>query len=206
VLRAEDRLVPNRGAPRPRDRLLDTAGRLFYRHGFQAVGIDRILAESGVAKMTLYRHFRSKDALIAAYLERADDQFWKWAESALSRAEDPEAKLIALFEALARLATSAECLGCVFQGAAVAFPEFEHPGHREAVRHKLGVRERLAALARQAGLRAPDALASQLQLLMDGAWIAARMFPSPHNPAANVKDAARDLIQAHRRRPAKRRR
>ena len=182
-----------------RDRLLEVAGALFHRHGFQAVGIDRILAESGVAKMTLYRHFASKDELIAAYLDRADGQFWSWAEAALATAKTPEGRLRALFDAVGRLATSPECLGCVFQGAALAFPDRRHPGHRRAIQQKRGLRERLAALAAQARLRAPAELADQLLLLMDGAWAAARMFGADDTPAASVKAAAQTLIDAHRR-------
>lgn len=59
-----------------RERVLETAGGLFYRYGFRAVGIDTVIAKSGVAKMTLYKHFPSKDALIAAYLERSNEAFW----------------------------------------------------------------------------------------------------------------------------------
>jgi AcrR family transcriptional regulator len=187
-----------------RDRLLEVAGALFHRHGFQAVGIDRILAESGVAKMTLYRHFASKDELIAAYLERADGQFWSWAEAALATAKTPEARLRALFDAVERLATSPECLGCVFQGAALAFPDRRHPGHRRAIQQKRGLRARLAAIAGEARLRAPEELADQLLLLMDGAWAAARMFGPEDTPAVRVKAAAQALIEAHR--PAARRR
>lgn len=186
----------------PRDRLLETAGALFYRHGFQAVGIDRILAESGVAKMTLYRHFASKDELIAAYLERADHEFWARAEAAMASAVAPEAQLLALFDALASHATGPECLGCPFQGAALAFPELDHPAHRWALRNKIALRDRLAELARQAGLRAPGSLAAQLLLLMDGAWVAARVFGREGSPAAEVGAAARALVEAHRREPA----
>jgi len=194
--------LPDPGDPKdsaPRERLLDTAGRLFFRHGFQAVGIDRILAESGVAKMTLYRHFPSKDALIESYLERADGQFWAWAEAALARGKTPEDKLRSLFDAVGRLATSPECLGCVFQGAAMAFPEMDHPGHRRALEHKVKVRQRLASLAREARLRDPDGLAAQLALVMDGAWIAARMFGSSQGPRPLVARAAQALIESHRR-------
>jgi AcrR family transcriptional regulator len=183
----------------PRDRLLDTAGRLFQRYGFQAVGIDRILAESGVAKMTMYRHFASKDEMITAYLERADAQFWGWANAAMRDAKTPETKLLALFDALGKLASSPECLGCVFQAAATAFPEVDHPGHKVATQHKLTVRTHFAELARQANLRDPPSLAAQLALLMDGAWISARLFPRGDNPAVNVAAAARALIGARRR-------
>jgi AcrR family transcriptional regulator len=194
----------------PRDRLLGTAGVLFRRHGFQAVGIDRILAESGVAKMTMYRYFASKDEMIAAYLERADAEFWRWANAAMEKAPTPGGKLVALFEAADDLAASPECLGCVFQGAAMAFPEVEHPGRRIAVRHKLAVRDRLTELAREAKLRHPVALGAQLALLLDGAWIAARTFRRGDNPAGTVAQAAKTLIQTHARprsdrQPARRR-
>lgn len=185
----------------PRDRLLDTAAKLFQQYGFRAVGIDRILAESGVAKMTLYRHFGSKDELIAACLERADEQFWSWAESAMEDASTPEAKLRALFDAVEELASSPECLGCMFQGAAMAFSDLEHPGRQVAVRHKVAMRDRLADLGRQAELRHPDELAAKLALLIDGAWVAARVFREGENPASQVSAAAQAVIEGHRRGP-----
>ena len=187
---------PKQGAASPRDRVLATASELFYRRGFSAVGVDEIVSQSGVAKMTLYRHFPSKDELIAAYLERADEAFSMWFESALARATDPRAQLLAVFEALAELATSSVCLGCTFQGSAAEFPDARHPAHRIALAHKVRVRRRLSDLARQASLRHPDVLAGQLLLLMDGAWVAARMF-GPDNPGVYVADAAEALIAAH---------
>jgi AcrR family transcriptional regulator len=182
----------------PRDRILDTASELFYRDGYQAVGIDTIVERSGVAKMTLYRHFPSKDDLIAAYLERADAEFWAWLDGEIARVDDPRAKLIAAFEATAELATSPRCLGCTFQAAAAEFPELDHKGHRVALAHKRRALETFGGLAREAGLRKPKALAAQLLLLMDGAWVAARMF-GPANHASTVVEAARLLIDAHAR-------
>ena len=178
-----------------RDRILDTASNLFYRDGYHAVGIDTIVERSGVAKMTLYRHFPSKDELIAAYLERANAEFWDWLEGEIAPLDDPKPKLLAAFEATAKLATSPQCLGCTFQAAASEFPELEHPGHEVALAHKRRVLERLAELAREAGLADPDGLAGQLLLLMDGAWVAARMF-GPDNHATTVAEAARALIEA----------
>jgi len=183
--------------PKPRDRILEAAGRLFLRDGFRAVGVDTIIAEAGVAKMTLYAHFPSKDDLIVAYLERADEQFWAWLEDA-SVADGPRAKLVAMFEAVGKLADSPQCLGCTFQGTAAEFPDPEHPGHRVALGHKQAVVARLRTLAEDAGLRDPADLAQQLLLLMDGAWVAARMF-GPHNPGVQVAAAARALIRAHDR-------
>jgi AcrR family transcriptional regulator len=180
-----------------RERILETAARLFLRDGFRAVGVDTIVAEAGVAKMTLYAHFPSKDDLIVAYLERANQQFWAWLEGA-SVADGPRAKLLAMFDAVGRQADSPQCLGCTFQGTAAEFPDPEHPGHRVALAHKQAVLARLRGLAEDAGLRAPADLAQQLLLLMDGAWVAARMF-GPHNPGVQVAAAARALIRAHDR-------
>lgn len=179
-----------------RDRILDSASELFYRDGYHAVGIDTIVERSGVAKMTLYRHFPSKDNLIAAYLERANVEFWDWLEGEIASADEPRAKLIAAFDATAKVAASPRCLGCTFQAAASEFPELDHPGHRVALAHKRQALERFADMAGQAGLRDPDGLASHLLLLMDGAWVAARMF-GPDNHATSVADAARALIEAH---------
>jgi AcrR family transcriptional regulator len=179
-----------------RERILATAGRLFYAQGYHAVGIDTIVAESGVAKMTLYRHFPSKDDLIVAYLERANQQFWSWLTSAVVDASTPRAKLVAAFEAVGKLAGSPQCLGCTFQGAAAEFPAAEHRAHQVALAHKQAVREWFHDLAQQAGLREPTALATQLLLLMDGAWVAARMFGTD-NPAKLAVQAAEALIEAH---------
>jgi len=179
-----------------RERILDTASARFARDGYHAVGIDTIVAESGVAKMTLYRHFPSKDDLIAAYLERSNAEFWVWLEAELAAVAEPREKLIAAFEAVARQATSPRCLGCTFQAAAAEFPELAHPGHQVALAHKRRVLERLGTLARAAHLRDPEELAAQLLLLMDGAWVAARMF-GPDNHAGTVHAAAQALIAAH---------
>jgi AcrR family transcriptional regulator len=182
-----------------RERILDTASELFYRDGFRAVGIDTIIARSGVAKMTLYYHFASKDELIVAYLERSNERFWDWFDDATATAETPRAQVAALFEAVAKLAASAECLGCTFQGTAAEFPDVDHPGHRTAKRHKESVLSRLEKLAAQAGAREPDELARGLLLLMDGAFAAARMFGRRKSPAASVARAARTLIDAQLR-------
>jgi len=179
-----------------RERILETAERLFYRDGYRAVGVDTIIAESGVAKMTLYRHFRSKDELIAAYLERANHQLLEWIEGLIAPHADPRAALIAVFDGVAKLASSPECLGCAFVGAAAEFPEPEHPGHLVALEHKRAVAARLRELAGAAGARDPDELAEELLLVMDGAWSAARVF-GPGNHGRRAAEAARALIGAH---------
>jgi AcrR family transcriptional regulator len=180
-----------------RDRILETAIRLFYRDGFRAVGIDTIIAEAGVAKMSLYRHFPSKDDLIVAYLEESNRRYWDWLDAESAGIQDPSERLVGMLEAIEKLATSPECLGCTFQGTAAEFPDRDHPGHQVALSHKNTVRERLIAVAREAGLTDPEALGDQLLLLIDGAWVAARMF-GPDNPARGLAAAAGALIDAHR--------
>ena len=178
-----------------RERILETAERLFYRDGYHAVGVDTIVAESGVAKMTLYRHFPSKDHLIAAYLERTNEQLLTWVEKLIAPHEDPRAALEAVFDGVARLASSPECLGCAFVGAAGEFPEPDHPGHRVAAEHKRAVVDRLRELAERAGARDPNGLAEELRLIMDGAWSAARVFgPGSHGRRAAA--AAKAVISS----------
>lgn len=178
-----------------RDRLLETAGRLFFEHDYRAIGVDTIAAESGIGKMTLYRHFPSKDDLIVAFLLDSNRKFWAWFDEATGSAEDPRGKLLAYFQALEKLATTLDCHGCPFLNAVVDFPAREHPAHAIALEHKQTVRARFRVLAEASGARDPAALADQLFLLMDGAFMAARTFGAD-SPALGVAHAAQALIDA----------
>ncbi len=178
-----------------REQLLDTAARLFYQHGYRAIGVDTIVAESGVGKMTLYRHFPSKDDLIVAYLKDSNEKFWAWFNEATQSAGQPREQLVAFFRALEKLAKKPTCYGCPFLNVAAEFPERDYPGHQVALEHKQAVRARFRELAKQAGARSPEVLADQLFLLMDGAFMAARMFGTS-NPATRVAQAAQTLIEA----------
>jgi AcrR family transcriptional regulator len=178
-----------------REVILQTAADLFFREGFRAVGVDTIIKQAGVAKMTLYRYFPSKDDLIVAYLQDTNGKFWNWFNESIAQAADqPRAQLITFFKALEKLVISPQCYGCPFLNAVVDFPEDNHPGHQVALEHKQAVRARFHELAQQAGAHAPDILADQL-LLLDGAFMAVRMF-GVNNPAAHVAAAAEALIAA----------
>lgn len=180
-----------------REQILETATRLFYQHGFRAVGIDTIIAESGVAKMTLYKHFPSKDELIVAYLRRSNEAWWGWFEGVTKPLEGkPRKQLETVFEGVAKLASSPQCMGCTFTGAAGEFPELDHPSHKAAREHKEQVLAKFKELAKAAKLRQPQAVAEQLLLVLDGAWNAARMF-GPNSHAKQVADAAKLIIAAH---------
>ncbi len=179
----------------PKDKLFQTAARLFFRHGYRAVGVDTIAAESGVGKMTLYRHFPSKEDLILAFLHDSDDEFWRYFEQSTRAAPTARDKLMAYFEALQAYVTSPACLGCPFNNVVAEFPEPSDPGHRIAIEHKQAVRARFEALAKQTGALEPGALANALLMLMDGAYTAARMYgASANNPAVSLADVARHVI------------
>lgn len=185
-----------------RQRLLHAADELFYEHGFHAVGIDLIIERARVAKATLYRHFPTKDDLIAAYLEDANARFVSWFESSIDKDASAADALIGLFDAVATLATSPACLGCTFQVTAAEFPDTTHPGHAVALAHKQAVRGRLGGLATEAGCRQPDELADGLLLLLDGAFASTRMC-GQDNPGGRVGAVARTLITAHTPSPAR---
>jgi AcrR family transcriptional regulator len=181
----------------PKERLFQTAARLFYRHGYRATGVDLIAAESGIGKMTLYRHYPSKDDLIVAFLQASDAEFWEYFEQSTRAATTPREELLAFFEALQEYVTGPDCYGCPFNNAATEYPEAEYEGHRIALEHKRSVRARFEGLATAIGARQPELLADGLLLLMDGAYMAARMYgASPSNPASHVADAARQMIDA----------
>lgn len=181
-----------------KEKLFETAARLFYQQGYRATGVDIIAAESGVGKMTLYRHYPSKDDLIVAFLKQSDADFWGYFEQATRDAPTPRGKLLAFFEALQSYVTSPACFGCPFINVASEYPQVDHPGHQVALAHKQSVRRRFIQLAEEAAAPQPQALASALLLLMDGAYVAARMYgASPDNPASDVAETARKVIDVH---------
>lgn len=181
---------------KPRDILFQKAARLFYQHGYRAIGVDTIAAESGIGKMTLYRHYPSKDDLIVAYLKDSDETFWANFDEIVKDAVTPRDKLLAFFESLQEYVNTPACYGCPFLNVATEYPEVDHPGHQVALEHKQSVRAKFRALAKEAGAREPNVLADQLFLLMDGAYMASRMFGAK-NPASHLASAAKILIDAH---------
>lgn len=177
----------------PKDKVFQTAARMFYQHGYRAIGVDTLAAESGIGKMTLYRHYPSKDDLIVAYLQDSDNLFWNNFEQITEEAPTAREKLLAFFQALQDYVMTPACYGCPFLNVATEYPETDYPGHQVALEHKQSVRARFRQLAKEAGAKRPEALADQLFLLMDGAYMASRMFGA-ENPAAHLAEAARVLI------------
>ncbi|MBU6506000.1 MAG: TetR/AcrR family transcriptional regulator [Alphaproteobacteria bacterium] len=195
--------APGAGAvASPRDRLLNTANDLFYRRGIHTVGIDEVIAAAGVAKMSLYRSFPSKDELIAAYLARRSGLYWDWWDRVVARHPgNPLRQLLALTASLRKRALRASYRGCPFTNAACEFPEPDHPARRIAEANKREMRRRFRALAKAAGARSPARLADQLTLLFEGAYASVLTF-GHRGPARSVVDAAATMIDAQLAKPA----
>jgi AcrR family transcriptional regulator len=182
-------------ATSPRERLIETAVELFYRHGYHATGIGRILEQSGVAKMTLYKHFHSKDELILAALRRRDERFRNDVMRELAaRSADPAERLMQLFDILDDWFSQPDFSGCMFINAAAEYAAPEEPIHAAAAEHKRLFASYLRSQAQAAGARDPDALAAQLVLLMEGA-IATAHVSGPEGAAARARDVAELLVR-----------
>lgn len=163
-----------------RDTLIETALRLFHRDGFHATGIDRVLAESKVAKATLYKHFGSKEALMLEALRLRDARFRQQLETeTAARAANPRDALLQLFSVLEDWFRSQDFRGCLFINASAEFGEPGDPLHQAAAEHKARMLDWLHRLCAQAG--APDAygLARQLCLLKEGAIVTAQVGGDP---------------------------
>jgi AcrR family transcriptional regulator len=179
-----------------RDRLLDTAADLFYREGIRAVGVDRVVERTGVAKTSLYRHFPSKDDLVAAVLARDDRSYWAhWDRIAGECAGDPRGELTAHVQWIAQYIGRPDFRGCAFLNAATEFPAADHPARQIALRHKAELRRRLDALTRRMGLADPGGLADQLVLLIDGAYVHGQLR-GRRGPVQALPAAAAALIDA----------
>jgi AcrR family transcriptional regulator len=164
-------------APGTRDRILDTAGRLFQEHGARAVGTQQIIDECGCGKKLLYGEFASKDDLVVAYLERCQQEWTAIMDEATRPyADDPAGQLVAMVRAVARQVTAPDFRGCPFRATHAQFPDDRHPAHQVAVRHVNNLRNQLHRLAKRARARDPRALADRLMLIIDGLYINASML------------------------------
>jgi AcrR family transcriptional regulator len=181
------------GNEEARDRVLAAADQLFYARGITAVGMDDIRDISGVPLKRLYQCFPSKDSLVAAYLDRRDEQWMAALARCVGRHRDPRTRLLAPFTFLDEWFASADFRGCAFINV---FGELG--GSSEQItsivrRHKLRLRKYLAGLAAEAGARRPSALAAQLLVLMEGAIVVAATGTSAR-AAAHARSAARALL------------
>ncbi len=159
----------------PRERILSAASELFYRHGIRAVGVDAVAEAAETNKMTLYRHFSSKDELVAEYLQRlAEKAKASWDRLEADYPGEPSAQLRAWLKDMAAHVASADERGCALANAAVELPEKDHPARRVIEAFKTAQRERLVQLCAAAALAEPEMLADELFLLLEGARVTAQ--------------------------------
>jgi AcrR family transcriptional regulator len=179
------------------DRVFEVAADLFYRESIRAVGVDTIVKQAGVAKISLYRNFESKDDLIVAYLENRNTDYWRNVDTILAtKRNDSRAQLRALISYVAGRTTTPGYRGCPFINYASEFPEASHPGHRVVDENKREMRRRLVNLTKTIGARRPTQLADALFLLIEGAYASSQTLGGCNGPAANLFWAAEALIAA----------
>jgi AcrR family transcriptional regulator len=168
---------------------------MFYAKGIRGVGLDTVIAASGVAKATLYAHFPTKDALVLAYLDRADEAWsGRLRAAAAAAGPDPRAQLVGLFDALGEACARTGFRGCAFLNASAE----STPGgavHNATVAHKDAVRAWITDLARAAGAADPAGLGRALTLLLDGG-LAAGVPGDGDDIAEQARRAARTLVEA----------
>jgi AcrR family transcriptional regulator len=183
----------------PRERILRTACELFYQRGIRAVGVDAIAEAAGTNKMTLYRHFTSKDELVAEYLRRLlSERDAVWQRLTEDHRGDPLGQLHSWLEEVARQIGDPTSRGCAFANAAVELPEKDHPARGVIEECKQEARQQLVQLCRAAPLSQPELLADQLFMLLEGALICTQET-GRNGPAEQFLRAGRALIDVYRR-------
>jgi AcrR family transcriptional regulator len=180
-----------------RERVLATAYELFSRHGTRAVGVDRIIAESGVAKMTLYRNFASKDELILAFLARREERWTRaWLQAEVERrAATSPGRLLAIFDTFGEWFAREDFEGCSFINVMLEVTDTDHPVRAASVVHLANIRDFLRELAADSGIADADAVARQWHILMKGSIVAAA--EGDNDAAARARELGCLLLERH---------
>lgn len=181
----------------PRARILKAARELFYRDGIHTVGVDAVAEAAGTNKTTLYRHFASKDELVAECLRTHGRELeTAWAEIEQEHAGRPKEQLLAWLRFIAEFKLGTTQRGCAFANAAVELPDPDHPARRVIEECKSRHRELIIELCRKAGLRDPELLADELFLLGEGARLSIQSL-GPRGPAERLVEMFQALVAAH---------
>jgi AcrR family transcriptional regulator len=183
--------------PSPRDRLIDTAANLFYERGLPNVGINEVTERAGVARMTLYNNFDSKEDLALAAFERQAEARQALFAKRLARARTASAAVKAMFDVSEQIATKPGFRGCAFTNVAVQDPHPDSQMHALVRAHKAWIRARFRDIAAGAGHPKPDIAAQQLLALLDGASVEAFIQGSVE-PIRACRQAAEILLSAKR--------
>lgn len=179
-----------------RERIFEVARDLFYRRGIRAVGVETIVAEAGTTKMSLYRHFPSKEDLVVAYLTERNQQYWRWWDETMAQHPgDARRQIHDYFTWVASRVTKPGYRGCPMTNAAVEFPEPDHPGRAVSAAHKRELQRRLRELSARAGASNPDELGDSLFLLVEGAY-ASSQTAGATGPLMRLVAAADTLVAA----------
>lgn len=179
-----------------REKILDVAADLFQTRGINSTGVDTIVAVAGTTKMTLYKHFKTKEGLILEVLKRHNQEFRNWLVQRLSESSKaPDKKLQVLFDCIEEWMAAPDFRGMPFLKASAEFPNEENPVHRLSTEQARQFRQYLATLAQEAGAGDPETLALQLSMLIEGAMLAEQMRRGS-GAAKQAKKAARVLIEA----------
>ncbi|WP_412527330.1 TetR/AcrR family transcriptional regulator [Burkholderia lata] len=181
-------------APDTRERILQTASELFYREGTRAVGVDLIVAQAGVAKTSLYRHFTTKDDLIEAFLLREDADFWAhWDAVAAQYRRTPREELDAQLQWIGERIARPGYRGCPQINIAAEYADGNHPARKVAVAHKQELRRRLTELADAMGVDEPETFALRLATVIDGALSSGQALHA-HGPVVFLQEFAQLLL------------
>jgi len=169
---------------------------VLYREGFTATGMDKLARETGVSKMTMYKHFRSKEDLIVAALRLRDDEFF----SAFTRRVEetdptPKGRLLVVFDALGDWINGRDFFSCMFIKATSEYQDPDHPIHIASANHKRRVLGFIQGLAKDAGAKNPKLLARQLFMLTEGEIVTAFIL-GKSGVGADAKAAAKVLIES----------
>jgi AcrR family transcriptional regulator len=185
------------GQKRAAERIFEVASDLFRQHSIRAVGVETIVKTAGVAKISLYRGFASKDDLVLAYLTRANATYWRNVDEYLARYDcDPQSQLRAYMTYIAESATVPGYRGCPFINYAAEFPDPAHPGHKVAEANRREMRQRLLGWTSAMSRAEPEKLTDSLMLLIDGAYASSQILGGPTGPAAAIVWAADALLKS----------
>jgi AcrR family transcriptional regulator len=182
--------------PQIRDRVLETAARLFYRDGVRAVGLQQVIDEAGVGKSSVYREFASKDDLVAAWLKDSRRFWWERAQAIAETHRHPAEQLLGLVRAVYDEIAEPGFRGCRFLNTSGEFRDVDHPGHQESAEHLRDIRTQFVELAESADAGEPSTLADELALIVDGMYANGAVLGAD-GPAARGVELARERIRQH---------
>jgi AcrR family transcriptional regulator len=178
-----------------KNRIMEAALNAFNADGIPGVSADTIIEQAGVAKMTLYKYYPTKDALAAAFVHERSNRWMAWLADRVGKlGRTPKQRVLAVFDVLEEWFRSDNYFGCPFHRAASDFPDLKNPSHKEVIRNKRELFAFIRGLLSEAGLDARESIVNQLLLLMAGAEVMANIYGDPEY-ARYSRQAATTLLR-----------